>query len=234
MPKPSDDLSALFRSLRPDEAPPHDNHGTTARDVAQRWPLFKAVVPEKPRDTVPLSAQERQRWVNQDMGGRKPALSLPGLSDKMSQGLDKMSVRAFNKTAVLKPVMRREPEVVHLEHAAKDSRGDKPAERLRGVGAGPTKAVDPLQNESATAARVLPAVPDTFANDVPRGLLNRKQLQPAPSQPLAERKRPEVAVGDSSLKSLFNRLEAKAEVVVKPASKPVSDRSSFMDRLGKR
>ena len=222
MSKPSDDLSALFRSLRPDETSFQESTGTVARDAEQRWPLFKAVAPVKPQETPALSAQERQRWVNQEKpqaGGRKPALSLPGLSDKMSKGLDKMSARAVKNTAAVKPAVRREPENAVVERAV-----ERPAERPRGVRAAAPPQVSPPQNQIASAVK--PAAVNAVDPDV----LDKKSAVLAPA-PVVEEREPLATVrGDDSLKSIFSRLETKAEVVVKPAG----TRSSFLDRLGKR
>lgn len=222
MSKPSDDLSALFRSLRPDETTFQESTNTVARDAEQRWPLFKAVAPAKPPETPALSAHERQRWVSQEktqVGGRKPALSLPGLSDKMSKGLDKMSARTVKNTASVKPAVRREPENALVDRAV-----ERPAERPRSIRVTAPPQVSPPQDHIDSAAK--PA----FVNGSGVGVLDKKPTVLAPAPVMAERERPATGRGDDSLKSIFNRLETKAEVVVKPAG----TRSSFLDRLGKR
>ena len=121
MPKPSDDLSALFRSLRPDESVFRENTSSGVRDAEQRWPLFKAVAPQKPQDVPALSEQERQRWTSQEKSAasaRKPALSLPALSDKMSKGLGKISEQAARNIATVKPATRWESQEHIVEGAA--------------------------------------------------------------------------------------------------------------------
>ncbi len=233
MPKHSDDLSALFRSLRPDAAVPQDSHGVTTPDVAQRWPLFKAIAPEKPRDTSPLSALDRQRWVNQEVSapdGRKPALSLPGLSDKMSQGLARMSARAVRRTAVAGVTVQREPEVTDFAQTAPGAIGGGRAERLQDVGTIPAKEMDAPSKTTTTTKRSILEGPDARVDHALAGFPDRAKHAPASGQPTAERQLLTPVRSDESLKSIFSRFEAKAEA----AAKPVGNRSSFMDRLGKR
>ena len=222
MSKPSDDLSALFRSLRPDETSLQEGTDTAARNAEQRWPLFRAVAPEKPHDTPQLSAQERQRWISQEKietGGRKPALSLPGLSDKMSKELDKMSVRAVKNTASVKPAMRREPEMPVVERVAERPRTGRA-----------TLQTSPPENRSSPAARSLAADSNVVSSGVGVGIFDKKPAVSAPVLAASERDQPATLRGDDSLRSTFSRLETKAEAVAKPAV----NRSSFLDRLGKR
>ncbi len=112
MSKSADDLSALFRSLGPDDSSFQATETAAAREAAQRWPLFQAVSPRKSETTPTLSAQERQRWSHQEQhegGERKPALSLPGLSDKMARSLSKMSGRTTD-APMQNPARRAEPD----------------------------------------------------------------------------------------------------------------------------
>ena len=116
MSKPAGDLSALFRSLGPDASSFQAAETVAARDVEQRWPLFQAVSPSKSETTPALSTQERERWSQQEKqvgAGRKPALSLPGLSDKLAKSLGRMSgprpdapVRPMATRAQLSPSVR--------------------------------------------------------------------------------------------------------------------------------
>lgn len=220
MSKPSDDLSALFRSLRPDETTFHTSTGTVARDAEQRWPLFKAVAPQKSQATPPLSAQERQRWINQEkpeVGVRKPALSLPGLSDKMSKGLDRMSVRAVTNTAAVQSGARKEAENPVAERAV---------ERPGNIWAALPPTASPTGNR-ASAARAFASESVGVVGEPGLGLFGKKAAGLAPV--LAERQPPATGRVDDALKSMFNRLETKSEVVAKSAG----NRSSFLDRLGK-
>ena len=96
MSQPADKLSGLFRSLRPDDANFQASLNVAAHQAEERWPLLKAISPQKPALTPALSTEERQRWSNQEQPGtreRKPALSLPGLGDKLTQSLSKMGGR---------------------------------------------------------------------------------------------------------------------------------------------
>lgn len=250
MSKPSDDLSALFRSLRPDESVSRENTSSGVRDAEQRWPLFKAVAPQKPQDTPALSEQERQRWISQEKSAasaRKPALSLPALSDKMSKSLGKISEQAVRNIATVKPATRWESQEQLVEGATEQPLL-QPSERPRTVLAEPVpvpQASGPVKNGSATrtptAAKALSEVPDAGSR-TGLGLFDKK---PAPTAPalvsvqmpkmsempeMPEHDLPVTRRSDESLKSIFSRLEAKPEVEVKPTIK----RSSFLDRLGKR
>lgn len=240
MSKPSDDLSALFRSLRPDESVFQENTTSGARDAQQRWPLFKAVAPQKPQDAPALTEQERQRWVNQEkpaVRARKPALSLPGLSDKMSKSLDKMSVQAVKNTAPVKPATRRE-----LEKYAAEGVVEQPLAQLSERAQSESESVEPVTQANAPINRIAAVKKDFSAVPVAgsqtgHGVFDKKPTLSGAAQvsipavpAVPERDLPVARHGDESLKSIFSRLQAKPEVEIKPAVK----RPSFLDRLGKR
>ena len=225
MPKSNDDLSALFRSLRPDETTFQESINSVAHDAEQRWPLFKAVAPEKPPEAPALSALDRQRWVNPDKpqaGGRKPALSLPGLSDKMSMGLNKMSSRPVQNTASVKIAVRREPDNSAVEHVVERPRKVHPSLVLK------DNAPDP---RAPVAAKTLSdESPVTAGRSAGSGAIDQK-LVSAPPAPVDTQRDPSAGDrSDESFKSIFSRLKSKSEAV----SKPLGNLSSFLDRLGKR
>ena len=237
MSKSSDDLSALFRSLRPDESVFTEDTSSGMRDAEQRWPLFRAVAPQKPQDAPALSDQERQRWASQEKpvaGARKPALSLPGLSDKMSKGLGKISGQAVRNTATVKPAKRWEPEE-HVVEGAMEQPWLQPSERTETVLAEPVPLANAPANRVPTATNALSEVP-AAASRAGLGVFDKKPVPmvqaPVPVQmpEVSQHDLPVTGVGDKSLKSIFSRLEAKPEVEVKSVIK----RSSFLDRLGKR
>ena len=243
MSKPSDDLSALFRSLRPDESAFRENTSSGVRDAEQRWPLFKAVAPQKPQDAPALSEHERQRWTSQEKspaGTRKPALSLPALSDKMSKGLGKISEQAFRNIATVKPATRWESQEQLVEGTARHPLLQQP-ERPRTMLAEPVLLANKSVNRVPTAVKALPDVP-AAASRTGLDIFNRKpapaaaalvsvQLPKMSEMPkMSEHDAPVAGRSDELLKSIFNRLQAKPEVEVKPIIK----RSSFLDRLGKR
>lgn len=210
MAKLGDDPSTLFRSLRPDNANFQASTTAAAREAEQRWPLFKAVSPKKPQPTPALSAQERQRWSSQDrpdVSERKPALSLPGVSTKLAQGLSKMSGRA----AAERPTVRAERE--------KSS-----SEVMRSAPKFPQEI--PTENRSSIFSRVSALGADEEVSNHGVGLSGNRAAQSVAAEPEV----PTVAAADDSLASIFNRLEGKEKVADKPASK----RTSFLGRLGRR
>lgn len=233
MSKPSNDLSALFRSLRPDETVFQESTGSIARDAEHRWPLFNAIAPSKPQETPALSAQERQRWVSQEKpsnGVRKPALSLPGLSDKMSRGLDKMSLRSAAGTSVVKPAVRRASETSMIEAAP-----DRSSERSLHARSAPA-SVEPPETRDSNVGRGFPAPQASGANPMSFGSPEKKEAVVLNTPLTVEVKPSANASGGDSLRSLFNRIGTKAEVVLTQdiVSKPTGTRSAFLDRLGKR
>lgn len=227
MAKPSEDLSALFRSLRPDESNFQNSTDTAARDVMQRWPLFKAVAPEKSPETPALSALERQRWSNHDkpeFNGRKPALSLPGLSDKMAESLSKMAAQAGKKIILAKSAVRGDPD------RAAELVANNPAAHIPLPRAAPLKPAGLPENRSPGAAQAVPVKTDLVFGDAAALAFAIKAPAFASAPIAAECSLPAASRNNDSFKSIFSRLEAKTEAVAKPAG----NRSSFMDRLGKR
>ena len=238
MSKPSDDLSALFRSLRPDESVFQENASSGARDAQQRWPLFKAVAAQKPQDAPALTEQERQRWVSQEKpaaGPRKPALSLPGLSDQMSKGLGKMSGQVVKNASAVKPATRQESEKFVVERGT-DQPLTQPLETAQAAQPELPPQENALVKRGSTAAKLSSAATAVRDRDG-LGVFGKNSsapvLVPTPAPVVvAERDLPAAGRRDSSLKSIFSRLEAKPEVA--SAVEPAVKRSSFLDRLGKR
>ena len=259
MSKPSDDLSALFRSLRPDESAFRENTSSGVRDAEQRWPLFKAVAPQKPQDVPALSEHERQRWTSQEKssaGTRKPALSLPALSDKMSKGLGKISEQAFRNIATVKPATRWESQEQLVEGTVRHPSLQQ-SERPRIMLAEPAPVPlasgfaknEPLKNGSVTRVPVTTKALFEVADAGSRnglGLLDKKPALTTPAlvpmqmpkiskiSGMPEHDLPVTRRNDESLKSIFSRLEAKPEAKPEIEVKPIIKRSSFLDRLGKR
>lgn len=97
MPHSENDLPSLFRSLRPDNANLQALAATAESEAGTRWPLLKDLSLKEPELPPALSTEERMRWKHAPDAlidsTRKPALSLPGLSDEMAKSLEKMSRR---------------------------------------------------------------------------------------------------------------------------------------------
>jgi hypothetical protein len=112
MAKVGENPSTLFRSLRPDNENFQANADSAAREAEQRWPLFKAVSPRKQEPTPVLSAQERMLWSKQERPStqvRRPALSVPGVGNKLAISLTKMGGRKAS-TGAVPPPLRAERE----------------------------------------------------------------------------------------------------------------------------
>ena len=208
-PKPGEDLSALFRSLRPDDKIFQATLTVAAHEAEQRWPLFRAIAPKKPALTPALSDEDKLRWSHQEKPGtgeRKPALSLPGLDDKLTLSLSKMSGlprRSADAPAQAMPALPRKPEL-----------------------ALPRRASTPPMTESAGSPDMLLSKPMPVEEPVVEvelvvsGLFGKSHDTPSA-----------VAV-DDSLANIFGRLRHKEEKEV--VSKPAAKKSSFMGRLGKK
>jgi hypothetical protein len=207
MPK-STDLSALFRSLGPDDSSFQASEATAARQSTQRWPLFQAVSPKKPDSTPTLTTQERQRWSPQEqheLGESKPALSLPGLSDKMAMSLGKMSGRTV--VAPAKNLAKRAP-LTAQDESPRSAPMASPVETRSAWLPVSTQARQSTSVEHKSQAPGL----GLFGSPLAPGRVSSKATQ----------------AGDS-LASVFSRLEGKPEAVNKMNNK----KSSFLNRLGK-
>lgn len=102
MPKSPNDLSTLFRSLGPGTASSQASPAAAAQEAEQRWPLLKALAPKKAAPPPLLSEEDKSRWSTPEpanRAGRKPALSLPGLGDRLTQSLGKMAARPLPRQA---------------------------------------------------------------------------------------------------------------------------------------
>lgn len=215
MPHPRDDLPKLFRSLGPDDSDFQAAAKAAAREVEQRWPLFRAMSPEKAAPTPALTEEERQRWTRQEQSSGAsgaPALTLPGLADKLASGLSKMSGRAAPATAEPMAVMRatrNTPSVTPMRSTR------PPPNRAETDGDG-LLASFPTQMASAEHVAVGVGLFETQATA--KSAVASLQLADAPA--------------DDSLKGIFGRLKGteKEKVIAGPNPK----RSSFLGRLGRR
>lgn len=216
MPHPRDDLPKLFRSLGPDDADFQANAKAAAREVEQRWPLFRAISPKKPVPTPALTEQERQRWTGQEQSRDDkgvPALTRPGLADKLASSLSKMSGRMAPDTS----------ESITLVRAG-----------AKQPSATPMRSIRPPPSRTETKDRgILASFPtrtDSVMHERPTGLGLFET--PAAADKAAARHQVADAPADQSLKGVFSRLEgAEKEKVI---ANPVAKRSTFLGRLGRR
>ncbi|MBC7499693.1 MAG: hypothetical protein H7315_04230 [Herminiimonas sp.] len=211
MSKSADDVSRLFRSLGADNAPLLAAKKTALHEAEQRWPLFKAITPKKSDVPPALSEQEKQLWSNPQRlegGVRKPALSLPGLSDKLASSLGNMSPK--RSARAIAPAPKRVPDMPVAAPAASVTKrkgvDDTPVESMRPLfrkTSAPPMSTEPIDDQAATTL---------FAKKTPMPITRPDDMT------------------DQSLSSIFSRLGGREE----PAPKTSDKRSSFLGRLGKR
>jgi hypothetical protein len=221
-----DKLTALFRSLGPDDASFHVGVNASVQESEQRWPLFKAVSLARLESTPELSVQERQRWSKHEKSAveetRKPALSLPALNDKLTISLGKIAEQAA--VGAWQPTVSTEQARVHSGFMV--GRRDE----------------QPLASNHVSAPNITPTpIPQTPITPIPEFLrppvvaLNL-EIEPCSLECTAALATdamsdlPDMDHADDSLQSLFGRIQGKEKAAVKPAEK----RSSFFDRLRKR
>lgn len=223
MKKTNNNLSALFRSLGPDETGLEAIAKATAPKVEKEWPLFKAVPPAEQQPTPPLSPQERKVWSKQAKVKTevpRPTLSMSGLSSKLAKSLSQISEQMTDEesgTNTAQP--EKQPRVRGLAQSKQDSLSERASSPSSPLFAKPSPAVElPAQEEESHEV----------------GLFERAATQPvlaqekARTKPLA--KTQEAAKSDDRLANIFSRLEEKEKVAVKPVEK----RSSLSKRMGKR
>lgn len=221
-----DNLSALFRSLGPDDESFQVTANALAQEGEQRWPLFKTVSLARPEPTPELSVQERQRWSRQEKSVvevRKPALSLPAFNEKLIINLGRIAKQAA--LGVGQPTVRSER--VRMQSGSLVGLRDEPQQFA-------SNHVN-ASNATPTPAAPAPTTPTPQFLKPPVVALNR-EIEPRsfehtavlPADAMSDL--PDVDHADDSLQSLFGRIQGKEKVAVKPTEK----RSSFFDRLGKR
>lgn len=245
--------SSLLRSLGADDQPLKAKTKSMAKEAEQRWPLFKALGPEKALATPSLSDEEKAVWSQRPTAPasiHRPALTRTSTSNKLAAGLEKL-VKPATKAGVKAPPA---PAPYGLSDAPAATRA-RTAER------------NPLSPQPSTA-ELQPLVPSapapTPAADAPgkspRSLFGSGRagdaLAPAPAaasglfkfaapQAAAESAKPpskslfsappassaSVDTGTESLASVFQRIEAPATT---GEANPRKRGSSVLRRIGKR
>ncbi|MBS3996551.1 MAG: hypothetical protein KGZ67_04340 [Hydrogenophaga sp.] len=211
-------LSALFRTLAPEESKFEAAVAATTPSAGQEWPLFKVVAPTRPEPTPPLTPQERKRWGVQDTVRAetpKPVLSMSGLSSKLAQSLTQISERMVSEAA--------QPPTRTMTSAA----AEPPLGRLSPHAPGSAAAA---QVRASLFSKLAPAMePDVDEERENVVGLFAKATTKAPSIP-DKAQVDAKADADDSLSQIFSRLDVKEKAAVKPVEK----RSSLSTRLGKR
>lgn len=223
MKKTNNNLSALFRSLGPDETGLEAIAKEAAPKIETEWPLFKAVPPVEQQPTPPLSPQERKVWSKQakvKAEAPRPTLSMSGLSSKLAKSLSQISEQMGveeDGTETVPP--EKQPQVRALAPSQHEGLSERPSKSAGSLFSRSSPAVEPLEQEAENPEAGL-----FERTDPPRALGPEKAKSTPPA------KTPDAAKGDDRLANIFSRLEEKEKVVVKPVEK----RSSLSKRMGKK
>ena len=237
--------SALLRSLGADESALDAKLRVSAREAEQRWPLFRALAPSKADATPPMSDVDKQAWEQTSPPAattRKPLLTRPGLSSKLSSGLEKFAAAPSNakKTMAAKDDTPRKQETF----VASATRANAKSLELPDAALNPSSGSGLFASPEPKASRTT-----LFASAVPtpapvaRGLFAGKAT-PMAAQRANEPLRPNAPIGnnaavgrdtqpaaDDSLADLFARVEGKSPTATPT---PKGRMSSVMRRIGKR
>lgn len=227
MKKTNNNLTALFRSLGPDEAGLEAIAKVAAPKVEKEWPLFRAVPPTEQQPTPPLSPQERKIWSKQAKAKvevPRPTLSMSGLSSKLAKSLSQISEQM---TAEEGDMDADVPEKRSRVKSPVQAKQDVVTERASSLGgtlfAKSSVPMDPVEPEEE--------------KDSQKAALFEKAAAPQPPAPALEKaksktlvKTQEVGKSNDRLANIFSRLEEEDKVAVKPVDK----RSSLSKRMGKR
>jgi hypothetical protein len=221
-----ENLSVLFRSLGPDDESFHMAENELAKKSEQKWPLFKAISLKRPEPTPELSAQERQCWNRREKSAveeRKPALSLPAFSKKLTISLDKIT-KQVELGAVQASFSRKQASVQSVPPVG---HFDEPRQLESNIVDTPD-----ITSILSTSAPITPApqffkppVADLNLDVEPSSYEHADVIPVAPMRELSDANH-----ADDSLQSLFSRIQGIEKVAIKPTEK----QSLFFDRLKKR
>lgn len=248
-----DKLSQLFKSLQPDQSKLEAVKVAAVQEAQQRWPMFKELAPVRPADTPELSDAEKSHWrAHADMTAArpKPALTVPGLNDRLADSLANFATRKpvpkepvppaqtaptasarplFNTAAsqaapMRAPAAERE-ETTPQAPVARSVMPSMPAE----VPLGHTPVVE-TPDVPAVPAPAVRVPPWARTPEKPPTPVMEETLVAAPPVPPTRASEPPRAVQTETLQSLFKRLEGPEKTPVKPTA----NRPSFLGRMAKR
>lgn len=241
--------STLLRSLGADESVLEAKLRVSAREAEQRWPLFRALAPAKSEAPPPLSDADKQAWehtATPAVATRKPLLSRPGLSSKLSSGLEKFAAAPLpaRKTKPAKDDAPREQTSSLPNSTRATARSPEfPSTNVEPPrGTGLFAAAEPKAARATLFAAAAPAAPLPPAQA--KGSLFGGRTAPLAAQRTGVQLPPDSPVGhvpattrgtptraDDSLAALFERVEGKSPATTSPLKGTMS---SVMRRIGKR
>jgi hypothetical protein len=224
MKKTNNNLSALFRSLGPDETGLEAIAKAAAPKVEKEWPLFKAVPPAEQLPTPPLSLQERKVWSKQAKVKAevpRPTLSMSGLSSKLAKSLSQISEQMTVEESDMDTPLAEQPfRMGVLPQSKQDSLLEKASNPAGSLFVQSPPAIELLEQVEEGEKIGLFERPPSQSTVLGQGKANPKAL--AKTQGADK--------GDDRLTNIFSRLEEKEKTVIKPVEK----RSSLSKRMGKR
>lgn len=234
--------SAMMRSLGADESALEAKLRVSAREAEQRWPLFRAMAPVKGEAPPAMSTTDKQAWEetpHNHLPERKPLLARPGISSKLSSGLQKFAAmsgatpRVNNSTRSRTPVPDEQPISAVRSKQRSTSLPTGPVE-TEAVASTlfPAKKL-PANRDALFATATTPQAP---AGKPVSGLFAKSPTKTpatgAPTQRSDSKLFAEEAPSDS-LSALFHRVEGHS--VATPTTTPSTKGANpIMRRIGKR
>jgi hypothetical protein len=253
-----DKLSPLFKSLQPNKSQFEASNIAVVQEAEQRWPLFKAVAPVKPEVPPALNEEDRQHWRNKGGAEKsitKPALSVPGLSDKLAQSLSKMGGEKSSTRRTAK-APKIDKEVKPMDPVYKAPTTQPLPVSVQPINKAPVTKASTVSESTHSEPAVVSPIP-VVKSEAPLILQNtvvqhdsiviKDQARAMDSRKVATSTneivskpfefQAAVLTGDTpvraneSLKSLFSRLEKPEPPKVQIS---IKTKTSFLGRLGKR
>lgn len=229
-----------MRSLGADESALEAKLRVSAREAEQRWPLFRAMAPSKAEVTPALSDGDKQAWTPApppQQPARKPLLARPGISSKLSGGLEKFASLAGASPRPKKVASETAPiasEPTTNATRTKPRKSNAPTDAV----AMPPLAANLFPSPDAPMPRETLFATQTKATERPAavGLFAKMGAQETtPPDQTKQRQQPSTAqeTAPDSLAALFDRIEGQV-APTNPMSRSKTSGNPLMRRIGKR
>ncbi|MDD2923749.1 MAG: hypothetical protein PHW99_01125 [Rhodoferax sp.] len=254
-----DKLSQLFKSLQPDQSQLEAVKVAAVQEAQQRWPMFKELAPVRPADTPELSDVEKSHWhahADATAARPKPALTVPGLNDRLAESLNNFatrkpvskepalpaqtapnaSARPLFNAATSQPAPVLAPQRVsaaEVEETTTQAPAARPVMPTMPAEAPVSHTPTPVAEASGVPAVPAPAVRvppwARTPEKLPAPVVEETPVATPPTPPTRAVEPPPAAQAET-LQNLFKRLEGPE----KTPAKPTASRPSFLGRMAKR